>query len=457
MSASTRPSPKNLSGVLLLVLLIGFAPARAEAQANVEALQGAQFDVLAPGARSLGMGGAFVAVADDATAALANPAGLTQLPATEVSVEGRFRNALAPFVSGGRLSGQPTNIGLDTVATPVLDEASEWVNGLSFASVVFAGPQRSWAIAGYRHETLKFRSAFESQGAFLEDTTTPGTSLRYFPINATSDLTIVNYGVSGAAKFGVVSVGGGLSIYDLSIDSVTNRFNLPTGPAFFGPVTMLPSNQVNRQTLADGGTGLGFNVGILAVPTSRVQVGFAYRHGANLSYTATNEPGPLGTFQAYSQPDPEFAMPHVTTAGIAVRPAATTLVSFDYSHVRYSRIGEHFTDVFFAPQIDPTDVDQGPTFSIDDANEVHIGFEHQFVNASAAPALRLGAWFDPAHYPTTTGQDQLLFGALADAADDVWHYSVGGGVTLGPAVISGAIDFSDRGNIASTSVVFRFP
>ena len=32
-----------------------------------------------PGARSLGMGGAFVGLADDATAAYTNPAGLTQL------------------------------------------------------------------------------------------------------------------------------------------------------------------------------------------------------------------------------------------------------------------------------------------------------------------------------------------------------------------------------------------
>ncbi len=42
-----------------------------------------------PGARSLGFGGAFVALADDATAAFANPAGLVQLLEPEVSIEGR--------------------------------------------------------------------------------------------------------------------------------------------------------------------------------------------------------------------------------------------------------------------------------------------------------------------------------------------------------------------------------
>jgi hypothetical protein len=38
------------------------------------------------GARAVGMGGAFIAVADDATAASWNPAGLTQLRKSELSI-----------------------------------------------------------------------------------------------------------------------------------------------------------------------------------------------------------------------------------------------------------------------------------------------------------------------------------------------------------------------------------
>ena len=44
------------------------------------------FDFGPPGARALGMGGAFIALADDATAAEANPAGLTNLSRAEASV-----------------------------------------------------------------------------------------------------------------------------------------------------------------------------------------------------------------------------------------------------------------------------------------------------------------------------------------------------------------------------------
>ena len=42
------------------------------------------------GARAIGMGGAFIAVADDATAASWNPAGLTQLDRPEISVVGTY-------------------------------------------------------------------------------------------------------------------------------------------------------------------------------------------------------------------------------------------------------------------------------------------------------------------------------------------------------------------------------
>jgi len=43
-----------------------------------------QFDYLSPGARSLGMGGAFIGASDDASTAYANPAGLTRISTREI-------------------------------------------------------------------------------------------------------------------------------------------------------------------------------------------------------------------------------------------------------------------------------------------------------------------------------------------------------------------------------------
>src|SRR5215813_3237443 len=73
-----------------LFILIALIAVPAVAQnTDIESLSGLQFNFGNPGARSLGMGGAFLGLADDASAAEANPAGLTILRKPEVSIEGR--------------------------------------------------------------------------------------------------------------------------------------------------------------------------------------------------------------------------------------------------------------------------------------------------------------------------------------------------------------------------------
>src|SRR5215475_9229006 len=74
---------------LLLAGLLACMSVPAAAQSDNPALAGIQFDFSLPGARSLALGGAFVGVADDATAAWSNPAGLLVLTRPEVSIEGR--------------------------------------------------------------------------------------------------------------------------------------------------------------------------------------------------------------------------------------------------------------------------------------------------------------------------------------------------------------------------------
>mgnify|MGYP003598136238 CR=1 FL=1 len=69
--------PAALLAASALVAASAAAPARAQFESS--ALAKVQVNVVNPGGKSLAMGGAFVALADDATAAFANPAGLVQL------------------------------------------------------------------------------------------------------------------------------------------------------------------------------------------------------------------------------------------------------------------------------------------------------------------------------------------------------------------------------------------
>ena len=126
-----------------------------------------------PGARSIGLGGAFAAIADDATAAFANPAGLVQILRPEISVELRFTSSMN---GGGFVSGQG-------------------VSGLGFFSFVF--PARSWALALYSHQmgSVTFGWGF------------PGVVQREFSVRS----------YAAAAAFEVsehLSLGAGLSYFD---------------------------------------------------------------------------------------------------------------------------------------------------------------------------------------------------------------------------------------------------
>ena len=68
---------------------------------DIESLSGLQFNFGNPGARSLGMGGAFLGLADDASAAEANPAGLTILRKPEITIEGRNYQEQQVFTTSG--------------------------------------------------------------------------------------------------------------------------------------------------------------------------------------------------------------------------------------------------------------------------------------------------------------------------------------------------------------------
>src|SRR5262245_49913029 len=77
-----RPSARTLSSrlriwrcIAVVAALVLLPVPSAFAQRDIEIQPGLQFDFINPGARSLAMGGAFIGLADDATAASTNPAG----------------------------------------------------------------------------------------------------------------------------------------------------------------------------------------------------------------------------------------------------------------------------------------------------------------------------------------------------------------------------------------------
>lgn len=134
--------PWMLASVLLEVAQLAPGPSRS--QEPPQPVVNLQFNFSDPGARSLGFGGAFIGLADDATAAFANPAGLVQLGRPEVSVEGRRTSYSTPYTEGGRVEGEPSWYGIDNTVGLRTARSDNVVSGVSFLSVAY--PRGKWSL-----------------------------------------------------------------------------------------------------------------------------------------------------------------------------------------------------------------------------------------------------------------------------------------------------------------------
>jgi long-subunit fatty acid transport protein len=183
----------RIASAALLYLAILLLPAPVSAQQAVVPLQLSFSD---PGARSAGLGGAFVALADDATAAFANPAGLVQLLKPEISIEARNWSHSIPYTAGGRVEGDPSGFGLDVTTGITKLESTYGTTGLSFLSLVW--PLGNWSFAVYRHQYADLEFSGETQGLFGGGSDCCQT--RWFDQQMYSKQDIVSYGVSVAYR-----------------------------------------------------------------------------------------------------------------------------------------------------------------------------------------------------------------------------------------------------------------
>jgi long-subunit fatty acid transport protein len=440
------------------------------AQTNAEVNAGIQLNFSTPGARSLALGGAFLGLADDATAAFANPAGLTILSKPEVSIEGRRWSYSPKFIDRGHAFGEPTNFGVDNVSGLVSKTSEDNVTGLSFLSFVYPG--RSWAVAVYRHELANFENNFRTNGAFFDNA--DGTLSRLRPVDAHIDLSIVNYGISGAYRVNdSLSIGLGVSSYDFTLKSISNRYNFnrhqPDFPdpglgGNYGPPNYDPSNIVNSQDQHGDERDIAVNGGLLWRVSSEWSAGVVYRQGPQFTLRTTNARGPAsgdaGTVVAGNKGF--FHVPDVYGAGVAFRPGDAWTITFDYDRVLYSQRAKNSVDVFADPDSagGANQRQAARQLVADDANEFHLGAE--YVWALKHPlAFRVGGWLDPDHSvrfggSPVTVEDRSTAVRFPRGKDEI-HYSVGLGMVFSEKFqIDAAADFSDLIKTASFSGVFRF-
>ena len=373
----------SISAVLAIAVLSAM---RAHAQGEPNILE---FSFSNPGARSLGLGGAFAALADDATAAFANPAGLVQLLQVEFSIEGHFRSFSSPFTLGGRVSGQPTGIFLDTSPGLRFGSSDEDIGSVSFLS--FALPGERWSLAFYRHEQAKFKSASETQGLFGSVPGSEGVE-RFPDLRELTDFEVVHYGVAGAVRLGDrLSVGAGLSYVQARLERTTRIFfpDALTFPSSLGRTSFLPEREFLMLEANIDDSAWAANVGFLWRPDDRWSIGGFYRGGAEVELLTVGRFGPMGDPELVDESDfspasDPVGLPDVWGFGAAFRSGQSMTLSFEWDRIHYSDIIDSLSAMTLTQE----------DFRLRDVSELHFGFEYVFLSLTPVVAARAGIWLD---------------------------------------------------------------
>jgi long-subunit fatty acid transport protein len=419
----------------------------AAAQVDYEIMASLQFNFSNPGARSLAMAGALTGAGDDATGAWTNPGGLTNITRPEVGVEFRGFDYSTPFVTKGHYPGNPTGVGVDTVAGRVYGTSENSTHSLSFVSAVV--PKSRFAFAFYRTEVANYEANISTEGIFFDDPV-DGLS-RAFPYDGAISLEIANFGGSAAVRLtDQVSIGVGLSFYDFEIDSVARRFDASTsGTApgdFLGPPLRTPANVISNEFIAGDDSAFGVNIGASISPSDKLRFGASYRQGPtfDMHYRRTDFFGDVINDEAS-----EFQVPDVIALGVLVKPVSTLNIAADYRRVQYSQVTSGMKTGFGG---NPND------YVIDDGNEFRIAGEYLFTSLPSpltAIAVRGGYWHDPDHrirYVGPFSTDTVLF----PEGSSEGHVTFGGGLVFEKFQFDVGFDRSELVNTYSVSAVLRF-
>lgn len=409
-----------------LVLLLGATPAAA--QINVESFARLGFNFSPPGGNSAALGGAFIPVADDATAAETNPAGLTQLLVPEISFE--FKAAqYSRFLreeAGGGIGGTEYE---DEVAFP------------SYLSLVY--PFDRVTLALFRHELVNFRSTLIGEGF-------PAEQQNYilFPFTSVIDIEVQNIGASLALKLGSafsVGVSAGTSLLDMEVDFP--RYQVP----------QYEEGYVLNQTLVDqSDNGIFVNAGALLRLGDRVKIGGVYKKRPEFEDLPFSKVDVFG--EEFERPDSSFTLnvPDAYGGGMSVRVTDWVTLSADALLIKYSDLAEDVAlnfDEFISGG--ETGTLQSEDYVAEDGTDIHGGIEI-VVPARTPLALRAGvARIAPSNvYYVGPAEDQrILWGT--EPADDEIRYTFGLGTVLFRRLqFDGAVVVGDTRNEVVASLVW---
>jgi hypothetical protein len=474
----------SLAATSVLAAILAF-PARAQFESS--ALAKIQVNVANPGGKSLAMGGAFVALADDATAAFANPAGLVQLTAWQAgaSVKG-FR--FSPNFDTRVFAAEPQGNGeaFEQVQSIPFQPTTN-VTDLDFTSIVAPIVPEKLVLSLYRAVDLRYRYELEEPRRQFQVNLEPGDGAP-FAIEEQGRVDIRNevVGLAAATRLMAgqvpVDLGAGLTFSRLRY-----TFDGPGGAYLSRIANFSPDfTDVAVSAAADSSWRPGFSVGLRSTldEVSRLSVGAVYRRNGShdVSYSvgapfdlACGKPNDVGFRGCGTMKSPDD-LAFGVSGGVGELTGSVEL-----QRIYYSQLNDGFVNLYRYFESNEAGTTYAvPVGSSKDATVMRVGLEYGLaIGGSDRLFLRAGYFHESAHGTTlalkkddlepigvpddgtdkdftTLPVDEVLKGVYdGGAAQD--HVTLGVGTSLFRRLsIDLAYDWSEEASSFSASVFVRF-
>lgn len=382
-----------------LLAVLAWLPAVSQAQSNVNI--GTSMNPVGSGARAMGQGNAFIAVADDATAASWNPAGLAQLERPEISLAVEYLTSRGTISS----SGQP-----ETEDVSRMDVAD-----LNYLSIAYPfHPGRNLVLSLNYLKLYRFEREMEFPA-----------NLKFPEIGMTVDTL---YKVEQSGSLAVLAPAIGVDVTDrLSLGLTFNVWNDDvTGSSAYrktaheaGTLNFYGANAYSslREDEFEVRRGYSVVLGAIYRLTKQWTFGAVVKPAFTLDLDHTTSEGYADTYSPLTYTDAEseaeLEMPLIAGAGVAWRPSDPLTISFDATWTQWSEFNLQENDAERNPLSDRAE-DVG---RCEDATTCRLGAEYLLVYPTYVVPLRCGLGYDP--------------GPAIDQVDAFYTASVGTGLQVG--------------------------
>lgn len=349
---------KNIFRTCLFSICIVLLCAEAWALVLSEDGESLDFRINVPGARANAMGGAFIGLADDATAAYTNPAGLTILTQPEISFEYKCGEYTLR-----RYTPENTHFDFDNTAS-----------GVSFLSYV--NPKDKITFAIYRHQLINLET--DRYDVFMaRDEMFPEDPDLFVESSLSSEIDIdaITYGFGAGFKL-TEKFSVGVSVGFAQLDYNYQRFEYQN-PDWRG-------DEKEGEFVAEEDSAEHFTVAMLWNIFGELNLGMVYRYGPEFDTTRHNYHN-LGNH--HHRIKNVLKVPDMYGFGLSYRFFSSLTTVLDVNYVKHSQ----FLD-------DLRDWDGGrPKIQLDkdDTYEINFGLEYVFDVQDKPIAARFGYHFKP--------------------------------------------------------------